>query len=305
VGPADPHWSGGVEPPVKRRTIVIGVLAVMIIGAGAYVGKRLSEGGRVTEVGVERAVDRFREQVASTVAPSTTIAPSGTGSSVPADARVSTSSTISTTTVAAPEHRLPAVGVYAYATIGFDAVDVLNGARHEYPETTTITVTAHGCGVRLRWDVAVQRWDSWDLCLDGTGIRVVAWSGYHEFFGVGGRNDYVCDGDPRPLDASTGTTWEMVCRVGDRDTSTFRGTVLGRPAVVIEGTSVVALHVRYDVDVVGASTGTQTIDGWYRTTDGLPLREAVTVMTAQDTPIGTSNFEEQSTIELVSLTPAS
>jgi hypothetical protein len=290
---------------VKPRTVVIGVAVVAVLGAGAYVAKRLSEGGKVTEVGVERAVDRFREQVASTVAASVTIAPSTTRSSAPATAAVSTSLSISTTTAPAPEHTLPAIGVYAYATTGYDAVDVLNGARHDYPDTTTITVTPNGCGVRLRWDVAVQRWDSWDVCLDGTGVRVVGWSGYHEFFGVGGQNDYVCEGDPRPLDAPTGTTWEMVCRVGDRDTSTFRGTVLGTPSVVIEGASVPALHVRYDVDVVGASTGVQTIEGWYRTTDGLPLRETVTVSTAQDTPVGTSNFEEQSTIELVSLSPAS
>ena len=120
-------------------------------------------------------------------------------------------------------HSLVAPGVYQYATSGFDRVDRLTGARHDYPTITTITVVPYGCGVRLRWDVAVERWDSWDWCLDGDGLRQTGWVGYHEFFGTAGRNDYTCDGDPRPLDAPAGTTWAMTCRMADRTTAPSRG----------------------------------------------------------------------------------
>ena len=278
----------------KRTAIIIGVVVVIVGGAGVYVAKRLSAGGEVTEVGIERVLETFRATVSTTSTnPSTTVPP--TASTDPSR----------TTTSTLPPPALPALGVYQYATTGFDAVDVLTGARHEYPAVTTITVTPEGCGVRLRWDVAVERWATWDWCLDGAAVRLDGWSGHHEFFDVAATNDYVCSGEPRPLDAEPGTTWQMVCRIEDRDTSTYTGTVMARTSVTIGGVAVPALHVRYDVVVEGVSTGTQTIEGWYRLTDGLPLRETTTTNTSQDTPVGRSGFEERSTIELMSLTPMS
>jgi hypothetical protein len=259
---------------VRRRTVALVAGAALVVAAGAYVGHRLSTGGEVTEVGLADALDRFREEM---------------GATTTAPAAVS----------------LPAPGVYQYATTGFDEIDALNGARHEYPAITTITVTPHDCGVRLRWDVAVERWDTWDWCLDGNAIGQSGWVGYHEFFDVAGRNDNTCDGDPRPLDAPAGTTWSMTCRMGDRTTSSFTGIVLDRTALTVADISIPVLHLRYDVDVVGESTGTQVVEGWYRTTDGLPVREQLTISTRQSTVIGATNFDETYTIELLTPTPAS
>jgi hypothetical protein len=299
---------------------VVGGLALVVAACGVYVANRLASGGRTTEVGVERAVEAFRSQAASTVAGSTvagtaavagSTAVAGTTTVPPAvtaaAAGVTTVAPATPSAAAAPlpGPALPAAGVYAYATTGHHAVDVLTGARRDYPAVTTITVTPSGCGVQLRWDVAAERWDTWDWCLDGAGIRLTGWTGYHEFFEVAGRSDYACTGDPRPLDAEPGTTWSMVCRVDDRDTSTYTGTVIGQTSVVVGGTVVPALHVRYDIEVVGVSTGSQTVEGWYRTTDGLPLREVLATTTEQQTVIGTTSFEERSTIELVSVTPQS
>ena len=66
-----------------------------------------------------------------------------------------------------------------------------------------------------------------------------------------------------------------------------------------------ALDLRYEVDVVGESTGHQTVEGWYRTTDGLPVREHLTITTKQDTVIGITNFDEDYTIDLLTPTPLS
>jgi hypothetical protein len=277
---------------VRRRTVALLAGAAVVVAAGAYVGHRLSTGGEVTVVGLDDALDRFREEVRAT----------STSGPTPPATRVDEQP--STTTEPAVVS-LPAPGVYQYATTGFDEIDALNGARHEYPAITTITVTPHGCGVRLRWDVAVERWDTWDWCLDGDAIRQSGWVGYHEFFDVAGRNDNTCDGDPRPLDAPAGTTWSMTCRTGDRTTSSFTGTVLARTTLTVADISIPVLHLRYDVDVVGESTGTQVVEGWYRTTDGLPVREQLTISTRQPTVIGTTNFDEAYTIELLTPTPAS
>ena len=79
----------------------------------------------------------------------------------------------------------------------------------------------------------MERWDSWDWCLDGDSVRQTGWVGYHEFFGTAGQNDYTCDGDPRPLDAPAGTTWAMTCRMADRTTTDFTGTVIERTTLTL------------------------------------------------------------------------
>lgn len=264
----------------------------------------------MTEIGVADALERFREDVATTttsslpvtspppVTTTTTTPRAGPAGSTPHETRAEPA-----TTTAPPAPELPQPGVYRYATTGYDEVDALTGARHDYPAETTLTISPHDCGVRLRWDVAEERWDTWDWCLDGAGIRLVAATSYHEFFGVAGVNEYECTGDPQPLDAEPGTRWTVVCRAGDRDTSTKHGVVVDRGPFRVDGVDVPALHVRYDVDVVGNSNGVQTIEGWYRTTDGLPLQETVAIDTEQDSPLGQVTFQERATIELLSLTP--
>ncbi|MEX1105739.1 MAG: hypothetical protein WEB78_06030 [Ilumatobacteraceae bacterium] len=277
---------------MKRRTTVLISVAVLITSGGAYLGHRIADGGKITEVGVNEALDRYREQTATTP-------------SAPPDTASPGTVQAATTTAAAPVTvSLPAPGVYQYATTGFDQIDALTGARHDYPAVTTITVVPYGCGVRLRWDIAVERWDSWDWCLDNNAIRQTGLVGYHEFFGTSGRNDNTCSGDPRPLDASPGTTWTMRCHMGDRTTSTFTGTVIERTTRSVAGTTIPVLHLRYEVDVTGESTGSQTVEGWYRSTDGLPVREQLTITTKQDTVIGTTNFDETYTIDLMTPVPA-
>ena len=299
---------------MKRRTaVLVGVVVAVLAAGGIYAWHRLSTGGKVTEVGVAEAIDRYREQVAATTTlPATTVPPT----TVPATTEVppvTTTATVApttevqavTTTTAPVAHSLVAPGVYQYATSGFDSVDALTGARHDYPNLTTITVVPFGCGIRLRWDIAVERWDSWDWCLDDDGVRQTGWVGYHEFFGTPGQNDYTCDGEPRPLDAPPGATWTMTCRMGDRTTTSFTGTAIERTTLTVAGTEIPVLHLRYEVDVVGESTGHQSVEGWYRTTDGLPVREQLTIATKQDTVIGTTNFDESYTIDLLTPTPAS
>jgi hypothetical protein len=302
---------------VKRRTaVILGALAVLVVAAagGAYAWHRLATGGKVTEVGVAEALDRYREQIdATTTGPSATTVPAPTLTAATTEVDSVTTLTTSPTTeiVTASTtnvpfvHSLVAPGVYQYATRGFDRVDALTGARHDYPEITTITVVPFGCGVRLRWDVAVERWDSWDWCLDGSGLRQTGWVGYHEFFGTPGQNDYACDGDPRPLDAPAGTMWAMTCRMADRTATAVTGTVIERTTLMVAGTEIPVLRLRYEVDVVGESTGHQSVEGWYRTTDGLPVREHLTITTKQDTAVGTTNFDETYTIDLLTATPAS
>lgn len=280
---------------MKRRTTVVLGVAVVLSLAAVYGVNRLAAGGEVTEVGVDEALDRYREQTATT-----SLMPAESAPTSASDATTAAASSVPAALAA-----LPAPGVYQYATSGFDRIDALTGAQHDYPAITTMTVTPEGCGVRVRWDVAVERWDTWDWCLDGAAIRQNGWVGYHEFFDSPGRNDYLCDGDPRPLDALARTTWTMVCRMGDHTTSTFRGEVIERTSLMVAGIATPVLHVRYEVEVVGESTGHQTVEGWYRIADGLPVREQLAISTTQDTVIGATRFDEQYTIDLLTPSPTS
>lgn len=294
---------------MRARALALVTAATAVLATSAYVGHRLTTGGNVTEVDVAEAVERFREQVdaadTTTAATSPTTTPAPGVDLRPPAVGVGTTTSTTAATVPATTPELPAPGVYQYATSGFDEIDALTGARHDYPALTTITVIPHDCGVRLRWDVAVERWSTWDWCLDGAAIEQTGWVAYHEFFGVGGRNDYSCDGEPRPLDAPVDSTWTMTCRMEDRTTTVFAGTVIGHTELSIDGTDIQVQHLRYEVDIRGESIGTQTVEGWYRTSDGLPVREIGTVATVQSTVIGTTNFVEEYSIELLAPTPTS
>ena len=142
------------------------VVVVAVAAAGVAVAVLLWPSDRTRVVQVDEAVDNFR---ASTV-------PDDTDAGDP-------EATVSASTVPATAPSLVEPGVYRYATTGWEDIDALNGARHDYPAETAITVTAEGCGVRLRWDALRERRDEWRLCPTEEGIELQPDAiQYHEFF---------------------------------------------------------------------------------------------------------------------------
>lgn len=257
---------------------------LVVGGIGATLVLRAN---RTTPVTVDDAVASFRS--ASTTAP-------------PAPARTVESTAPAPPTVAARAARLPELGVYVYATTGWESVDALSGTRREYPAETAMVVTADGCGVLSRWTVAAERWDGWRTCVVPEGITSTAYEAYHEFFGIGTNRSYLCDGDPRPVEAPAGATWTLVCS-GDGDVSTQVGTVVGSVDVTVGGEQVRTQHVRIDVTPTGGSVGTQAIERWVVPETGLVVREQSATDTRQGTQVGRVHFQEQYRIELRSLTP--
>lgn len=149
---------------MRRRSSIAAVALLAAGGLGVYGCQRLERGGRVTPIGVDEAVERYRDEAAATDATAATTAPATTAPAMtaPATAAPAAPATTAPATTTSATPRRPR-RAYVYVTSGFDAVDVLTGARHDYPAATTLTVTASGCGVRLRWDVAVERWDTREL----------------------------------------------------------------------------------------------------------------------------------------------
>jgi hypothetical protein len=188
-------------------------------------------------------------------------------------------------------------GVYTYATSGSERVSALGGAEHRYPPTSTITVTAGGCGPTLRWDVLTERWSSWSLCRRPDGQAIAAWSEHHQFFGQDDATDWTCraaiwSAAGGPLD----------CRSSDT-TETGTTTVEAPETLLVGTTPVPAVHLRTTATESGGARGTLVEDRWLEPRTGLPVRLSATVRTTNASPIGDVAFTETSDLRLTSLEP--
>lgn len=194
-------------------------------------------------------------------------------------------------------------GVYVYATEGSERTDALAGVTNEYPERSTITVTTHGCGFRMRWDVLEGRSTTWTICTDGDGWTLASQDERHTFFGRTERTTYTCQETPlRPAGGAPGAAVEHRCVTGSSEES-GRSVVVGRELVRVEGEDVEAVHVRRVTTLTGATRGLTRHDAWLSRETGLPVRLVMTTRTATEAPIGEVRYEEDVTLELELLDP--
>ena len=262
--------------------------AVVVLGGVLYVtlGRYLFARGTTTPVPLEEIEQRYFASTTTTTAGGPTAAPATSAAARPAI------------------EVLPQPGVYVYATSGSDRIDALGGDHHDYPPTTTITVTAAGCGVQQRWDVLEERWEAWQRCAgpDGATVSEPARTNYDEFFANGVRDDYVCVGDARPLAASPGSVWMTACTDQDGNAETHAGTVVGPERRQVAGAAVDTTHVTVVVTDQD-SRNLQTIDTWYLDGTDLVVAQTSTDHAVNPSPIGDVDYDEQYSIELTSLTP--
>lgn len=216
----------------------------------------------------------------------------------------------------------PPAGVYVYTTTGSEGVDALNGTTHTYPATSTITVTTDGDGcLTTRWAPLEQRWDEEVLCPeDDGGWSRVATTVLHSFFDQDETRVSSCEGPgfvPAPDGDGGGgadnggdgddLTWTCASEGSGRSgESVAEGTVhvVGSDIVTVEGVDRRALHVRYEDDVTGETTGSGTLDRWYAL-DRFPLRlrEVGGATSSSHTVIGTVDYHEDYELVLASWEP--
>lgn len=262
-----------------RRSVAVGAVAIIGVTGVAARHFKLFARNTSTPVPVAQVQQRYGESTSTSVA--------GTGTA--------------TTSTHPAAGTLPEPGVYVYATTGRDSVDAMTGAHHDYPATTTITVIASDCGVLQRWDVLVERWEEWQRCGDGEGVRETRRTNFDEFFGQSQTDTWMCSGDARPFDAAAGTTWTTLCTNGDGP-ETHSGVVLGAEPMTVGTSPVDTVHVR--VTITGdITTDRQVIDTWYLRGSDLVIAQTSTAATSNDTVVGTVHYEERYEIRLTSLTP--
>ena len=262
---------------VLLAVAVLGVLAA--VGAGVLVVRSRDA---ATPVAVDDALDQYR-------ASSTT---GGNAPSRPADGPHTA------------ELRPPSQGVYSYRTTGHDQIDILGGSRHDYPELTTITVSAIDCGVRTRWQPLEQRWDEADWCYGSEGITSPAERIHHEFFGFADDRSWECGPDALalPVDPAPGDEWSLSCTSGTT-VSPETARVVGFAELEVDGTPVRTVHIRFESSREDENAGTTVHDDWLVPDTGLLVRREATVDSRSESPVGTATYREQVTLELESLAP--
>lgn len=162
-----------------------------------------------------------------------------------------------------------------YATTGFEEIDALGGARHEYPARTTITVLRQPSGcVVYRWRPLEERLYAWELCAG----ELRRYKEEHEFFGNADRRTYRCEPGSSLRDG-----WRC------------------RSPKTTESASVVAAsrgYVRLRTTLRGESKGTGTREFWLRE-DDVPERMVVENRNATPSFVGPVNYLERYELRLV------
>ena len=195
-------------------------------------------------------------------------------------------------------------GLYTYATVGFEEVDALGGARHDYPEQTFMTVQEGGCGLVVRWTALEERWDEQELCPVDSGMAVARYHSYHEWFGRSDLQEFACGpAIAAAVPAGVGT-WSYECSNADR-TERFEVEGIGNDTLDVSGAEVPVFHVRVTSTLTGQSEGQAQVETWYLEGSTLVVRRIVTRSSVSDSLIGSVAYNEACEINLTSAAPAS
>ncbi len=212
-------------------------------------------------------------------------------------------SSTSSSTAGTASGAVPAPGVYVYLTAGHETVDALGGDTHEYPSTTTITVTPKACGFRMTWTPMTGRSDTTDVCSADNGLATTRTIDVHEFFRMSQTETFTCADPSWWLPPKTSSAWTTTCISDGGRITTRQARVIGHEQVTVGDASQPSVHVAIDDVISGSSTGTTSTDLWLDPTTGLLLRERSSAKTANDTAIGRVTFTEQLDLLLQTTTP--
>ena len=209
------------------------------------------------------------------------------------------------TPAASARFRLPAEGVYSYATTGGDRINIA-GASHQYPEVThAILRHTGGCGWSVEHRVLEEHVDIHDRCSAPDAVSVVADGRDVEFFGQRDGLMYHCNPPARTLwNTPMGAVSTGTCSTEDGDSDAdYVGTYVGLETLDVGGTPVETAHVHLEFEMTGSARGTSTVDFWLHPETGLIVREERVVDTYARAVWGDVRYQEEATFHLLSLTP--
>lgn len=304
----------------RRTSAAVAAGATLVLLAGIAV-LALRGADTTTTYDEQAALDGFRAGSSPTPGPSPTAvaspstapsaaagptsAASSTAPSPAAGVRASAAASAPAVAGASPVADEVEPGVYRYDTEGFEEVDALGGARHDYPDSSTITYSRAGCGTEERWRPLEERVGVTQTCAGAEGEEVRSTYQQREFFGQSQSETYTCapgslvlPDDPRP-----GRTWRGSCR-SDDSTFTLDGRVVALEELVVGGTRVPVVRVAISGTLTGSTRGRSNREVWLARANGLLVQAVADTDTDADTAGGTVRYRESYRLRLQSLTPS-
>ena len=170
----------------SRRTLLF--LAALVLAVGAVGVRALRT--TTTEISRAEVVDRYEQAVEDDDANEvddtepTLDADDASGSEASSEPAATSTTSALPAEPATAGVPLPTPGVYPVALRGGEQLDLATGAERTYPDEGFVTVTPVECGVDIRTDMVVERWQSLEFCETENGIELGTERIFHSFFGL-------------------------------------------------------------------------------------------------------------------------
>jgi hypothetical protein len=274
---SEPSIPSGARPHRhRRRWVVVGVVAAVVVGFGAFVVVRLVQG-------------RARPVKLSEVAVPT-------GSTLPSNGAV----------------LRPPQGVYRYRGTGRDHLSKPDVSQSQGPTMPgTITHEADGCWT-FRIDYSTNHWQSWRYCPSDGGMGEAGGQTFQRWnFGAfvnETTSTFECDAAVVRSGQRPGDEWRHRCTgtsTGVEGTTTSAGPFryVGTETLTIGGRKVAAYRYHRERTTSGNQTGTEVTEAWFAVANGMPLRNERHLEATTDTIIGKVDYTEDGEFQLADLEP--
>lgn len=268
--------------PRRHRRLVVAVAALLILGGVGWVVISFADRGP-EPASVDVALSRFRSSSPSTM-PAVTLRPEA--------------------------------GVYEYVGSGVERLSFLGTTQAQGPTLpATVTHVSSDC-----WKFEIEynsfHRQSWRWCLlDGVLVERASQTIQQFDFGVlkvDEESTFSCDPDNVVLDptAIEDDEWPQRC-VGHSSTTNsdviVAGTLVyvGIDTVTVGNENLTAFRYRSNLTLTGDQTGSERVDMWFSTDNGLPVRNERTIRVVSPAPPPLNNvvYTEEGDWKLSRLTP--
>ena len=282
----------------SRRTLLFLAALVLVVGVVGVRALRTT----TTEISRAEVVDRYERAVEDGEADDVDEAESTLGaddaSGSDASSEPATTSTTSTlpaepATTGVP---LPEPGVYPVALQGGEQLDLATGAERTYPDEGFVTVTPVECGVDIRTDFVVERWQSLEFCETENGIELGTERIFHSFFGLDDLAVRSCTASPVSVDA---TSW----RCESETSIAVRAVTTERVVRVVAGEEREVIVFTAELVEGDHPDNVELIELWVDVATGMTVQERRTYDFVLDTPLGDAGYTEEYEWWVTSLEP--
>ena len=283
--------------PSRRRLLYLAAL-VLVIGIVGIRALRTT----TTEISRAEVVDRYERAVEDGEADDVDEAESTLGADDASGSDASTELATTSTTSTLPAEPattgvpLPEPGVYPVALQGGEQLDLATGAERTYPDEGFVTVTPVECGVDIRTDFVVERWQSLEFCETESGIELGTERIFHSFFGLDDLAVRSCTASPVSVDA---TSW----RCESETSLAVRAVTTERVARVVAGEEREVIVFTAELVEGDHPDNVELIELWLDVATGMTVQERRTYDFVLDTPLGDAGYTEEYEWWVTSLEP--